>query len=118
VLIDAERCGVERDAFLDAMTSHGIGVGVHYIALTEHPYYQEQLGWRPEDTPHATRIGRQIVSLPISAKLSDVDVGDVIEAVQASLGLSTRPTLRDVGAYPQHANFRPRPDVQPSRAAG
>ncbi|MDR6856207.1 dTDP-4-amino-4,6-dideoxygalactose transaminase [Variovorax guangxiensis] len=64
------------------MTAQGIGVGVHYLALPDHPYNQQSLGWRPEDTPHATRVGRQIVSLPISAKLSDQDVGDVISAVR------------------------------------
>jgi dTDP-4-amino-4,6-dideoxygalactose transaminase len=85
VQIDAARCGISRDAFLDAMTAQGIGVGVHYLALTEHPYYQQSLGWRPEHTPHATRVGRRTVSLPISAKLSDQDVGDVISAVRLIL---------------------------------
>jgi dTDP-4-amino-4,6-dideoxygalactose transaminase len=85
VQVDEARCGISRDAFLDAMTAQGIGVGVHYLALTEHPYYQQSLGWRPEHTPHATRVGRQTVSLPISAKLSDQDVGDVISAVRLIL---------------------------------
>src|SRR6185369_13760337 len=30
VLIDEKRCGITRDAFLDAMTEQKIGVGVHY----------------------------------------------------------------------------------------
>ncbi|CAN7449683.1 DegT/DnrJ/EryC1/StrS family aminotransferase [Variovorax sp. LjRoot130] len=85
VQIDAARCGISRDDFLNAMTAQGIGVGVHYLALTEHPYYQQNFGWRPEDTPHATRVGRRTVSLPISAKLSDQDVGDVISAVRLIL---------------------------------
>lgn len=85
VQIDEARCGISRDGFLDAMTAQGIGVGVHYLALPEHPYYQQSLGWRPEHTPHATRVGRQTVSLPISAKLSDQDVGDVISAVRLIL---------------------------------
>lgn len=85
VQLDPARCGISRDDFLDAMTAQGIGVGVHYLALPEHPYYQQSLGWRPEHTPHATRVGRGIVSLPISAKLSDQDVGDVISAVRLIL---------------------------------
>ncbi|MEJ7685782.1 MAG: DegT/DnrJ/EryC1/StrS family aminotransferase [Variovorax sp.] len=85
IQIDPARCGLSRDAFLDAMTAQGIGVGVHYLALTEQPYYQERFGWKPEHTPHATRVGRQTVSLPISAKLSDRDVGDVIDAVRLIL---------------------------------
>jgi len=85
VQLDEARCGISRDDFLNAMTAQGIGVGVHYLALTEHPYYQQALGWRPEDMPHATRVGRRTVSLPISAKLSDRDVTDVISAVRLIL---------------------------------
>jgi dTDP-4-amino-4,6-dideoxygalactose transaminase len=85
VQLEEARCGISRDKFLDAMTAQGIGVGVHYLALPEHPFYQQRLGWRPEHTPHATRVGRQIVSLPISAKLSNSDVGDVISAVRLVL---------------------------------
>jgi dTDP-4-amino-4,6-dideoxygalactose transaminase len=85
VLIDPARCGISRDGFLDAMTANGIGVGVHYVALNEQPYYQQRYGWSDEDMPHAQRVGRQTVSLPISARLSDDDVSDVILAVRQIL---------------------------------
>jgi dTDP-4-amino-4,6-dideoxygalactose transaminase len=85
ILIDEEKIGVARDHFLDRMTAEGIGVGVHYLSLPEHPYYQNTFGWKPEDYPHAMRIGRQIVSLPISAKLSGIDLNDVVKGVMASL---------------------------------
>lgn len=85
LLIDEERTGLSRDAFLEAMTRQNIGVGVHYLSLPEHPYYREAFGWKPEETPHAARIGRQTVSIPLSAKLSDEDVDDVIAAVQRCL---------------------------------
>ncbi len=86
VLVDEATAGIGRDAFLDAMTARNIGVGVPYLSVPEHPYYQDRFGWRPEDTPNATRIGRQTVSLPLSAKLTDGDVADVIEAVRGVLG--------------------------------
>jgi dTDP-4-amino-4,6-dideoxygalactose transaminase len=85
LLIDAAHCDCERDAFLEHMTAQRIGVGVHYLSLPEHPYYQQRLGWRPEETPHAWRIGQQTVSLPLSPALSDADVDDVIAAVRAGL---------------------------------
>ena len=88
-MVDTARCGISRDGFLDAMTAHNIGVGVHYLALNEQPYYQERYGWSPEDTPHAQRAGQQTVSLPISAKLTDEDVGDVIEAIRQIFEKST-----------------------------
>jgi dTDP-4-amino-4,6-dideoxygalactose transaminase len=85
ILIDDRRCGMTRDRFLDAMTARNIGVGVHYLSIPEHRYYRETFGWRPEDYPNATRIGRQTVSLPISAKLELSDVARVVEAVTDSL---------------------------------
>jgi dTDP-4-amino-4,6-dideoxygalactose transaminase len=85
VLVDEKRCGVARDAFLDRMTKQGIGVGVHYLSLAEHPYYQRTLGWKPDDCPNALRFGRQTVSLPLSPKLTDEDVADVIEAMRRSI---------------------------------
>ena len=86
ILIDQVKAGISRDAFLDAMTAQNIGVGVHYLSMPEHPFYQQTFGWRPEDYLKAMEIGRQTVSLPISAKLSDVDVGRVIKAVVDILG--------------------------------
>jgi dTDP-4-amino-4,6-dideoxygalactose transaminase len=82
ILVDEARTSVSRDAFLEAMTAHNIGVGVHYLSVPEHPYYQQTFGWEPEDYPHAMRIGRRTVSLPLSAKLTDEDVEDVIVAVR------------------------------------
>ena len=82
ILIDQEKTGISRNAFLGAMTSQNIGIGVHYQSIPEHPYYQERFGWKPKDYPNAMRIGRQTVSLPSSAKLSDQDVSDVVAAVR------------------------------------
>jgi dTDP-4-amino-4,6-dideoxygalactose transaminase len=83
ILVNKDRCGICRDDFLDAMTANNIGVGVHYLSVAEHPHYQNRFGWKPEDYPHSMRIGRETVSLPLSAKLTDEDVGDVIAAVRS-----------------------------------
>ncbi len=85
LLVDEEKAGISRDDFLRHMTASGIGVGVHYLSIPEHPYYQASFGWRPEDYPQAMRIGRQTVSIPLSARLSDEDVEDVIAAVLRGL---------------------------------
>jgi dTDP-4-amino-4,6-dideoxygalactose transaminase len=90
VQVDEQRTGVARDDFLTAMTRHNIGVGVHYMSVPEHPFYQQTYGWRAEDFPHAMRAGRQTVSLPLSAKLTDDDANDVIEAVTRVLGEGRR----------------------------
>ena len=64
------------------MTKLNIGVGVHYIALNLHPYYQKRFGYKRGDLPSSEYISDRTVSLPLSAKLSNDDVDDVIEAVK------------------------------------
>ncbi|MCK4860247.1 MAG: DegT/DnrJ/EryC1/StrS family aminotransferase [Candidatus Omnitrophica bacterium] len=71
-----------RDKFLDEMTKRNIGVGVHYIALHLHPYYQKTFGYKRGDFPNAEWVSDRTVSLPLSAKLTNEDVEDVIEAVK------------------------------------
>jgi dTDP-4-amino-4,6-dideoxygalactose transaminase len=87
ILVDGARTGVSRDQFLTGMTARNIGVGVHYRSVPEHQYYQERFGWRPSDFPHAAMVGQQTISLPLSAKLADADVQDVIAAVRDTLGV-------------------------------
>jgi dTDP-4-amino-4,6-dideoxygalactose transaminase len=82
ILVDEPTTGLTRDDFLKEMTARKIGVGVHYLSIPEHPYYQKSFGWRPDDYPHAKRIGRATVSLPLSPRLTDEDADDVIAAVQ------------------------------------
>jgi dTDP-4-amino-4,6-dideoxygalactose transaminase len=82
IFISKERCGISRDDFLNEMTRNNIGIGVHYLSIPEHPFYQNTFGWKPEDVPHATKTGRETVSLPLSAKLTDDDVNDVVVAVK------------------------------------
>ena len=85
IMVDKVRCGITRDDFLNAMNARRIGTGVHYLAVPEHPYYQQRYGWTPEQWPNAMRIGRQTVSLPLSPKLTDGDVERVIASVRSSI---------------------------------
>ncbi len=85
IRIDSDRSPVTRDEFLDEMTRHRIGVGVHYLSIPEHPFYQERFNWHPLDVPEAARIGRETVSLPLMPSMTDTDVSRVISAVRAIL---------------------------------
>ena len=85
ILLDIDEIELTRDQFLDEMTKRNIGVGVHYIALHLHPYYREVYGYSRGDFPNAEWISDRTVSIPLSAKLSDEDVNDVIAAVKEIL---------------------------------
>ena len=85
ILIDEKKSGLSRDSFLIKMNSEGVGVGVHYLSIPEHPYYQRKFGWKAKDYPNAMKIGRETVSLPLSPKLSDYDVDRVVNTVKKIL---------------------------------
>jgi len=78
--LKTENLSIDRDNFLDALQKEGIGSGVHYTALHLHPLYKK-MGYKLGDFPNAEYIGERTISLPLSAKLSDKDVEDVIKAV-------------------------------------
>ncbi|MFU1922650.1 DUF480 domain-containing protein, partial [Klebsiella pneumoniae] len=40
--IDAEACGLGRDAFMEALKARGIGSGIHFIASHLHHYYRQR----------------------------------------------------------------------------
>lgn len=86
LLIDESRSPVTRDQFITALHRRKIGTGVHYRAIPVHPVYQQRFGWKPTDFPHADAIGRSTVSLPLSAKLTEQDVADVVANVRDVLG--------------------------------
>lgn len=83
--IDVDRLGKTRDQVLNELNARNIGTGVHYLALHLQPFYRKTLGHKPGDFPNAEFISERTLSLPLSAKLSDEDAGDVIDAVRAAL---------------------------------
>ncbi|MBI4722293.1 MAG: DegT/DnrJ/EryC1/StrS family aminotransferase [Candidatus Stahlbacteria bacterium] len=82
LLLDIDKLTISRDDFLIKMRQRNIGVGVHFIALHLHPYYSQTFGVKRGDFPNAEWISERTISLPLSAKLTDADVEDVIEAVK------------------------------------
>lgn len=85
ILLDIDNLKISRDEFLHKMTRSNIGVGVHYIALHLHPFYRKAFGHRKGDFPNAEYISKRTVSLPLSAKLNDKDVENVINSVKRIL---------------------------------
>jgi len=82
ILVNPDEINKTRDEVLNELTGLNIGTGVHFQALHLHRYYRETFGYRLGDYPNAESIGARTLSLPLSAKLGDRDVEDVIAAVQ------------------------------------
>lgn len=82
ILIKPEKLKINRDFFLKALHMENIGVGVHFISLHLHPYYKNMYKFKKNDFPNAAFISDRTISLPFSAKLTDKDVEDVINAIK------------------------------------
>lgn len=76
-----DRLSITRDRFIDEMRDRNIGCSVHFIPIHLHQYYREKYGYKPEDFPIALREYQRMVSLPLSPRMSEQDVDDVISAV-------------------------------------
>jgi len=81
ILVRLEELKADRDTIQQALYEENIGTGIHFISLHLHPYYQKTFGYTPGDFPNAACVSERTISLPLSAKLTDDDVNDVIEAV-------------------------------------
>ena len=84
-LIDISRLGKTRDQVLNELNALKIGTGVHYLPAHLSPFYRKLLGTKPGDFPNAEFIGERTLSIPLSAKLTDEDVEDVVAAVRKVL---------------------------------
>lgn len=82
LMLDIDQLNFSRDDFINKMTEYNIGVGVHYIALHLHPYYQQKFGYKISDFPNAEWISERTISIPLSAKLEENDIQSVIETLK------------------------------------
>ncbi len=85
VLLDTDRAPMSRNEFIVRLKAENIGTGIHFTALHLHSYYAKTFGFTRGQFPAAEFMGDRTVSLPLSAKLADEDVEDVITAVRRVL---------------------------------
>ena len=72
---------IKRDTILHKLQQAGIGVAVNFRAVHLLTYYHETFGYKRGDFPVAEKIGDSTISLPMYPKMTDDEVGYVIEQV-------------------------------------
>jgi hypothetical protein len=78
-----------RGDFISRMREREIGVGVHYPAIHLFTLYRD-LGYQEGDFPHAEKIGRETVTLPLFPAMTEADVERVCAAVADIINAATR----------------------------
>jgi len=85
-LLDLDQVSITRDQLLDELHQRGVGSGVHYVALTEHPLYKTFTD-PGEQFPDAEFISDRTFSIPFSSLLSNDDVDVVINSLRDVVGM-------------------------------
>jgi len=94
LLIRPEALTIDRNQFIAELKKRNIGTGIHFIAVHLHRYYRETFGFRRGDFPEAEWISDRTISLPLSPKLTDQDIEDVIEVVCDVVFSHRKPVFR------------------------
>lgn len=81
VLLPLDQLRISRGEFIEQMRQREIGVGVHYPAIHLFTLYRG-LGFKEGDFPHAEKIGREIITLPLFPAMTLADVERVCKATK------------------------------------
>jgi dTDP-4-amino-4,6-dideoxygalactose transaminase len=73
------------DELLDHLAERRIGAGVHYRGVHLQPFYARTYGIAPADLPVSTELSERTLSLPLSPKVSEEDLYDVVAALRSGL---------------------------------
>ncbi len=84
VLIDFDTLGLSRAVVMSRLRRLGIGTQVHYIPVSDQPYYTQLYG--KHDLSGAQAYYARVLSLPLFPAMKDSDVDRVIEALERVLG--------------------------------
>jgi len=74
-----------RDELFRFLRSKNIGANVHYIPIYRHSLYKKKYGLKPEMFPNAEFVFERILTLPLFPKMSNEDIGYVVESVKEGL---------------------------------
>ncbi|WP_049345718.1 DegT/DnrJ/EryC1/StrS family aminotransferase, partial [Pseudomonas aeruginosa] len=78
--IDAEACGLGRDAFMEALKARGIGSGIHFIASHLHHYYRQRQPCL--SLPNSEWNSARLCSIPLFPDMRDDDIERVARAIK------------------------------------
>lgn len=83
IRVDEQRCGLSRDALMEALKMQGIGTGLHFRAAHTQKYYRQRF---PVSLPDTEWNSEHICSLPLFPDMTDDDTSRVISALHQLAG--------------------------------
>lgn len=84
VRIDFDAIGKSRASVMAGLVERGVGSQVHYIPVSEQPYYKSRYG--RQDLPGAQAYYERTLSLPLYVDMLDEDPAYVVDALARVVG--------------------------------
>ncbi|KPU59743.1 beta-eliminating lyase family protein [Pseudomonas fluorescens] len=78
--IDAEQCGLDREAFMKALQEQNVGTGIHFIATHLHTYYRQR--YPNLYLPNTEWNSARLCSIPLFPDMTTDDVERVVGAIE------------------------------------
>jgi UDP-4-amino-4-deoxy-L-arabinose-oxoglutarate aminotransferase len=79
VRVDRERCGLDRDEFMQALQARGIGTGLHFRAVHTQKYYREK--YPDLSLPDTEWNSARLCTLPLFPDMTEGDFVRVISTI-------------------------------------
>lgn len=83
IRVDEPRCGISRDALMEALKTRGIGTGLHFRAAHTQKYYRDHF---PVSLPNTEWNSARICSIPLFPDMTHDDTSRVIDALHQLAG--------------------------------
>lgn len=82
--LNLEEIKVTRLETFNYLRKHGVGVAVHYIPITHHPFFA-QMGYDNTYLPEADRFYQQAITLPLFPSMTDHQQNTVVNTLRDAL---------------------------------
>jgi len=83
--------GLSRETLIQELKAAGISTSVHWMPLHLHPYYRDDLGYKPADCPCAASIYPELFTLPLYPDLKPEEIVFVCSTLKNILAAHRAP---------------------------
>lgn len=83
VRIDEDACGMNREAFMQALQQHQIGTGIHFVATHLHAWYRQR--FPGVSLPNTEWNSARLCSIPLFPDMTEADLDRVVGAFETIL---------------------------------
>lgn len=83
--IQSPKAGVLRRKIYETLKADGIYSQIHYIPVTQQPFYRKLMKSKKQSCPNAEKYYSETLSLPLYPDLSDEDIQRVIETTSQAV---------------------------------